>query len=62
MRIDDRLSSTIQTEFGIPQGSILGPMLFNLHVNDLNDNTDETTKSFQYADDTNIYTSCNSKT
>ena len=59
---DDRLSSTIQTEFRIPKGSILGPMLFNIYVNDLNDNMDETTRSFQYADDTNIYTSCSSKT
>ena len=37
-------------------------MLFNIYVNDLNDNMDETTRSFQYADDTNIYTSYSSKT
>ena len=28
-------------------------MLFNIYVNDLNDNMDETTRSFQYADDLN---------
>ena len=61
VQVDDRLYSTIQTEFSIPQGSILRPMLFNIHVNDLNDNMDETIKSFQYADDTHIYTSCSSK-
>ena len=61
VQIDDRLSSIIQTEFGIPQGSILGPMLFNIYVNDLNHNMNETTKNFQYADDTNIYTSCSGK-
>ena len=37
VQIDDSLSSTIQTDFGIPQGSILGQMLFNIYVNDLKD-------------------------
>ncbi|CAB4045337.1 Hypothetical predicted protein, partial [Paramuricea clavata] len=40
-------------------GSILGPMLFNLYVNDLQN--DFTCRCFQYADDTTVYRSCTPK-
>ena len=57
VQIDDKMSERLLTGFGVPQGSILGPVLFNLYVADLTDHL-ETSKSLQYADDTSIYKHC----
>ena len=58
VQIDDRVSDTCELHFGVPQGSILGPMLFNLYVSDLQDYLPSKVTTFQYADDTTIYASC----
>ena len=58
VQIDDRTSESVDVRFGVPQGSILGPMLFNLYVSDLQDHLRSSIGSFQYADDTTIYSSC----
>ena len=49
-------SDMMNVKCGVPQGSILGPLLFLLYINDLS-NISELLKSILFADDTNIFAS-----
>ena len=53
------LSEHEQIKCGVPQGSILGPLLFLIYINDLSSIIDFATARM-YADDTNLtFTACN---
>ena len=53
VQIDDKTSEQALVQFGVPQGSILGPVLFNLYVTDLHESLQ--CPCYQYADDTTFY-------
>ena len=40
--------------FGVPQGPVLGPVIFNLYANDMQDCLKDGSTCFQYADDTTV--------
>ena len=59
VQIDDRKSSYQSTQYGVPQGSILRPMIFNLYVSDLHEVTPPSMERVQYGDDTSLYSHSN---
>ena len=60
VQIDSNISNTLYTNFGVPQGSILGLVLFNLCVADMK-SISNGSECIQYADNSTIYRSCNMK-
>jgi hypothetical protein len=54
-KINNTLSNAMPIELGVPQGSILGPLLFLIFINDMSLSTDFHTILF--ADDTTLYDS-----
>ena len=55
VKINGSFSSYEHVQLGVPQGSVLGPLFFNIYINDLLLSIQET-GICNYADDTTIYT------
>ena len=55
IQVNEHRSSLKEITCGVPQGSILGPILFLIYINDISNSTELNLLSF--ADDTTIYCS-----
>lgn len=56
VKMEGATSKEFKIERGVPQGSKLGPMLFNIYTGDLRQDDDKRTGIVQYADDTILWT------
>ena len=56
VQVDDKTSDRRRVNFGVPQGSIMRPLIFNLYVADLHAHVNM--QCHQYADDTTLYVHC----
>ena len=53
--VNGKFSKILDVKLGVPQGSILGPLLFVLFINDIHTKISENTQIMLYADDTKIW-------
>ena len=59
MKVNGKLSKKCQVLSGVRQGSVLGPLLFVIYINDLPEVTNS--EMFLFADDTKLVEEINKK-
>ena len=59
--LDNVISESVDVLSGVPQGSILGPLLFVLFINDIYENINKDSNITLFADDTKIWRDINSE-
>ena len=52
MAVSGRMSCWEDVSSGVPQGSVLGPLLFNIYINDLDNGVKS--KIYKFANDTKL--------
>ena len=52
--VDGKLSELVSVLSGVPQGTVLGPCLFLIHLMDISENVSEETSVTSFTDDTRL--------
>ena len=55
VKVNATMSSYLPISSGVPQGNVIGPLLFTLFINDITDLFDSPTKAILFADGIKIY-------
>ena len=55
MGVEGRVSPLVQVLSGVPQGTVLGPVLFLVHIRGISSNLSPGTSASSFADDTRIW-------
>ena len=61
--INNTISSVLHVSSGVPQGSVLGPLLLVIYIDGLVQEctfADESSRLYLYADDGKLFSSCSS--
>ena len=57
MKVGQSFSDTLSVTSGVPQGSVLGPILFNIFINDIVNCVNDDCEIFLFADDVKLFSS-----